>query len=227
LRHLRDFPSQFSARKSKLLARDNKTWMRIFPQRLPRAADRTARRNQHHLQNRPLRRKDTGAHSMHPANLLLASLSASDVSRIRPHLRSVEPGQRILFEADDPINAVYFPTSAVISLVVGLSTGEMIEAAMVGKDGMVGAACALGGKISLSRAIVHISGNSLVCDVDALKGAALQSQSFLSKLVRHEQTIYTLRHSNPRPAWRPMTWRPGFAVGCFARGICPTVTRCH
>jgi CRP-like cAMP-binding protein len=37
---------------------------------------------------------------------------------------------------------------------------------------------------------VQISGDSLVCDVDALKGAALQSHTFLSRLVRHEQTVY-------------------------------------
>ena len=55
---------------------------------------------------------------------------------------------------------------------------------------VVGAASALDGKISLSRAIVQIAGNSLVCDADALKGAALQSHTFLSKLIRHEQTVY-------------------------------------
>jgi CRP-like cAMP-binding protein len=95
-----------------------------------------------------------------------------------------------LFEAGDPIRNAYFPEGAIISLVVGLSTGEMVEAAMVGRDGVVGASSALDGRISLSRAIVQISGDSLVCDVDALKGAALQSHTFLSRLVRHEQTVY-------------------------------------
>jgi len=96
-----------------------------------------------------------------------------------------------LFEAGDTIKQVYFPEGAIISLVVGLSTGEMVEAAMVGKDGVVGASCALDGKISLSRAIVQLAGDSLVCDVDALKGAALQSHSFLSRLIRHEQTVFS------------------------------------
>ena len=127
---------------------------------------------------------------MQSANLLLASLSASDAAAIVPHLRPVQlEHQSILFDAGDPIKAVYFPTGAIISLV-GLSTGETVEAAMVGKDGVVGAASALDGKISLNRAIVQISGTSLVCDVDALRGAALQSQSLLSKIVRHEQTVF-------------------------------------
>jgi Crp-like helix-turn-helix domain len=44
--------------------------------------------------------------------------------------------------------------------------------------------------ISLSRGIVQISGEAMMCDVDALKRAALQSQTLLSLLVRHEQTVY-------------------------------------
>src|SRR3977135_667087 len=118
-------------------------------------------------------------------NLLLASLSPGDSAALRPHLKSVHlEHQKILYDAGDAIALVYFPTSAIVSLVVGLSTGEMIEAAMVGRDGVVGASSALDGKISLSRAIVQLAGDSFVCDVDALKGAALQSHTFLSKLIR-------------------------------------------
>jgi CRP-like cAMP-binding protein len=125
-------------------------------------------------------------------NLLLASLSEGDAAAIRPHLVSVHlDHKRVLFEAGGTIKQVYFPEGAIISLVVGLSTGEMVEAAMVGKDGVVGASSALDGKISLSRAIVQLAGDSLVCDVDALKGAALQSHTFLSRLIRHEQTVYS------------------------------------
>jgi CRP-like cAMP-binding protein len=128
---------------------------------------------------------------MHTANLLLASLSASDEAAIQPHLIPIHlDHQKILYEAGDTIHVVYFPTSAIISLVVGLSTGEMIEAAMVGKDGVVGASSALDGKISLSRAIVQLAGDGFTCDPDALKGAALQSHTLLSKLIRHEQTVF-------------------------------------
>ena len=108
------------------------------------------------------------------ANLLLASLSAGDAAAIQPHLSPAHlEHQKILFDTGDLIDVVYFPTSAIVSLVVSLSTGEMIEAAMVGRDGVVGASSALDGKISLSRAIVQLAGNGFVCEVDALKGAAL------------------------------------------------------
>jgi hypothetical protein len=77
-----------------------------------------------------------------------------------------------------------------VSLVVTLSTEEMIEAAMVGRDGVVGASAALDGRISLSRAIVQIGGHGVSCDVDVLKRAAMESASLHSLLLRHEQVVY-------------------------------------
>lgn len=128
---------------------------------------------------------------MHTANFLLASFSAGDAAAIVPHLKSVHlEHQTVLSEMGDEIRLVHFPTSAIISLVVGLSTGEMVEAAMVGRDGVVGASAALDGRISLNRAIAQISGDSLTCDADVLRGAALQSSTMLAKLIRHEQTVF-------------------------------------
>jgi CRP-like cAMP-binding protein len=124
-------------------------------------------------------------------NLLLSQLSSSDLKLLAPHLTPARfEQQHLLFEADEEIRQVYFPTGAVVSLVVGLSTGEMIEAAMVGVDGVVGAAAALDGKISLSRGIVQLGGEIIVCDPDALKSVALQSPKLLALLIRHEQTVY-------------------------------------
>jgi CRP-like cAMP-binding protein len=124
-------------------------------------------------------------------NVLLSLLSPSDLKLLTPHLRPVHFDQHhVLFEADEPVHHVYFPTGAVVSLVVTLSSGEMIEAAMVGADGVIGASAALDGKISLSLGIIQLGGDIVVCDLDALKSAALQSPKLLSLLVRHEQTVY-------------------------------------
>ena len=124
-------------------------------------------------------------------NLLLSLLTPSDAKLLAPHLKPAKFEQhRVLFEADEQIHHVYFPTSAVVSLVITLSTGEIIEAAMVGTDGVVGASAALDGRISLSRGIIQLSGDIVVCDIDALKSAALESPKLLSLLIRHEQTVY-------------------------------------
>lgn len=72
------------------------------------------------------------------SNAILASLSASDTAALRPHLKASHlPQKTVLYETGDAIKAVYFPINAVVSLVVSLASGEMTEAAMVGRDGAV------------------------------------------------------------------------------------------
>src|SRR4051795_7738036 len=136
---------------------------------------------------------DAGAFMMpmFESNAILASLSAGDVSSIRPHLKAIHlPQKTVLYEAGDTIKSVYFPTSAVVSLVITLETGETTEAAMVGKDGAVGIASALDGKIAMSRGIVQLSGDAFVCDPAAFKGVAMQSEQLISLVMRHEQTLF-------------------------------------
>jgi CRP-like cAMP-binding protein len=124
-------------------------------------------------------------------NLLLSQFSPSDLKRLERHLKPARFEQHhVLFEADQQIGHVYFPTSAVVSLLVTLSSGDMIEAAMVGNDGVVGASAALDGKIAPNRGIIQLGGEIVVCDIDAVKSAALQSPKMLALLIRHEQAVY-------------------------------------
>jgi CRP-like cAMP-binding protein len=48
----------------------------------------------------------------------------------------------------------------------------------------------LDGKVALCRAIVQLGGDAIVCDPAAFRGAALQSESLISKIMRHEQTLF-------------------------------------
>jgi CRP-like cAMP-binding protein len=124
-------------------------------------------------------------------NAILASLSASDTAALRAHLKASYLQQKtLLYEAGDTINSVYFPVGAVVSLVVTLATGETTEAAMVGRDGAIGMASALDGKVAMSKAIVQLGGDAMVCDPTAFRGAALQSETLISKIMRHEQALF-------------------------------------
>ena len=125
------------------------------------------------------------------SNAILASLSPSDSAALRPHLKSIHlESKRVLFDSGDIIDSVYFPAGAVVSLVVGLSNGQTVEGAMVGKDGVVGAAAALDSKIALTQAIVQLAGDAFVCDAAVFKRTAMQSEKLLSLLFRHEQAVY-------------------------------------
>jgi CRP-like cAMP-binding protein len=124
-------------------------------------------------------------------NAVLSSLSSSDAAALRPHLRTVHLQQKhVLYEAGELIRSVYFPTSAVISLVVTLTEGETTESAMVGNDGAIGMASAMDSKRAPSRAIVQLGGDATICDPKLFKGAALQSHNMISMVLRHEQTLF-------------------------------------
>jgi CRP-like cAMP-binding protein len=123
--------------------------------------------------------------------LILLSLSPSDAAALRPHLKAIHlESRKVLFNSGDIIDSVYFPTGSVVSLVVGLSTGEMVEGAMVGKDGVVGVAAALDSKVAQTQAIVQLAGDAFVCDAAVFKATATQSEKLLSLLFRHEQALY-------------------------------------
>jgi len=125
------------------------------------------------------------------SNAILASLSEGDAAALRPHLKPVQLTQKtVLYDVGDTINSVYFPTSAVVSLVVTLETGEMTESAMVGNDGAIGIASALDGKVALCRAIVQLSGDAIACNPTAFRSTAMQSEKLISKIMRHEQTLF-------------------------------------
>jgi CRP-like cAMP-binding protein len=126
----------------------------------------------------------------HSSNRVLASLAAADLTTLLPHIRLVDlPQGMVLFEAGSTVSSIYFPHAGVVSLVVELASGEMIEAAMIGREGVVGGLSALDSNISISRAIVQVAGAASVVDVDAVRHLAKQSVGFRTTLVKHEHVL--------------------------------------
>jgi CRP-like cAMP-binding protein len=125
------------------------------------------------------------------SNFLLDGLPAADLQLLTPHLRREElKHQQTLYDIGDPISTVYFPIDMVVSLVIPLSTGEIIETAMVGRDGVVGASAALNGKSSLNRAIVQLGGASLACAVEPFRELMNEHASLRSPISAHEQALF-------------------------------------
>jgi CRP-like cAMP-binding protein len=125
------------------------------------------------------------------ANRLLASLRPADFELLRPHIKTVELlHETVLYETGDTVDRVYFPYSGIISLVVGLAGGQMIEAAMVGRDSMLGGSSALDGLISLNKAIVQLPGEAASLNVARFRAVADKSPAFRTTLVRHEQALF-------------------------------------
>jgi CRP-like cAMP-binding protein len=124
-------------------------------------------------------------------NRLLASLLPADFELLRPHLKPTELKQEaVLFEAGDKIDRVYFPHSGIISLVVELAGGQAIEAAMIGRDSMLGATSALDGEVALNKAIIQLSGTGETLEVAKFREVAEQSLPLRTVPLHHEQVLF-------------------------------------
>jgi hypothetical protein len=92
----------------------------------------------------------------HP-NRILNALPQNIFAAVQSHLKPVElTFGDIVAETGQPIERVHFPHSGVISLVVEMEVGDMIETAMVGRDGAVNATAALDGLVALHRGIIQV-----------------------------------------------------------------------
>src|SRR5262249_44241251 len=110
-----------------------------------------------------------------PSNLLLAMLDATSLSLLEPHLRDITLKQYdILQDADAPIQYVYFPVTAMISLLAILETGEA-EIAAIGREGAVGTKFGARPQLSFARAVVQLSGTALMINISQFHQAATRS----------------------------------------------------
>jgi CRP-like cAMP-binding protein len=124
-------------------------------------------------------------------NQLLAMLSEADHALIAPNLSPLllEKGC-LLYEPGDPIETVYFPRGAVISLMTLMHSGEAIETSTIGGEGAFGLAAAVAPKTSLSRAIVQIAGPAVSIPRETLHAAWAQSPSLQVLVDRHTEALY-------------------------------------
>src|SRR3954462_2712283 len=98
-------------------------------------------------------RSDAPGPSSPTANGLLAALPPPELAALLPHLEPVSlPARTALHEPGQVISHVYFPTSGVASLLAGGG----VEAAVVGREGMVGLPVFLGTDRSTGRCVVQL-----------------------------------------------------------------------
>ena len=126
-------------------------------------------------------------------NQLLASLLQEDHERLLPRLHQVDLLQGdVIYSAGDDIETVYFPETAVVSLLSTLEDGSTTEVGLIGREGMVGLSVFLGGAITPERAVVQINGSALkLAAADVARDLRLGS-SLQVKLLRYTRSFLAL-----------------------------------
>ena len=127
-----------------------------------------------------------------PINQLLAALPEAEYQRIASHLKPVDlTSGEILLEPNEPVQKIYFPQRAMISLVSIMMDGSTTEIGLVGNEGMIGLAAVLGGGFTTSRTIVQISGSALETSADLIRQEFQRGEKLQQLLLLYTQALLT------------------------------------
>lgn len=125
-------------------------------------------------------------------NKLLAALPSEDLARMERDMEAVDlPLGKVLYEAGGKLSHVYFPVTAIVSLLYVLEDGASAEIAVVGKDGVVGISLFMGGGTTPSRAVVQSAGKGLRMPAERLMREFTQSIEVRHLLLRYTQALIT------------------------------------
>jgi CRP-like cAMP-binding protein len=125
-------------------------------------------------------------------NRLLAALPDEEWRRWSPQLEALEmPLAKVLAGAGASLPHVYFPTTALVSLLYGTAEGSSAEIAVVGNEGVVGVSLFMGGASTLSRAVVQSAGQGFRLSAQAMMEEFNRSAATMGLFLRYTQALIT------------------------------------
>src|ERR1700730_9940826 len=125
-------------------------------------------------------------------NHLLGGLGEAVRDRIFADLQLVPmPLGRVLYESGDPLQHVYFPVDAIVSLLYVMENGSSAEISVVGNEGLIGIALFMGGETTPSRAIVQSAGFAYRLPAQQIKDEFHRNGEAQLLLLRYTQALIT------------------------------------
>jgi len=125
-------------------------------------------------------------------NHLLAALPAAEFERLASHLELVPMllGDT-LYEPGGQLSHVYFPTTAIVSLLYIMESGVSAEIAGVGNEGVLGISLFMGGDTTPSSAVVQTAGHGYRLQGRLLKEEFNRAGLMQRLLLRYTQALVT------------------------------------
>ena len=125
-------------------------------------------------------------------NHLIAALPPADLARWLPKLEWVDlPLGHVLYESGRMLSHVYFPTTAIVSLLYVMDDGASAEIAVVGNEGVVGISLFMGGETTPSRAVVQSAGEGWRLSSRDVREEFESAGPVLHLLLRYTQALIT------------------------------------
>ena len=119
-------------------------------------------------------------------NGILRTISDAEFRMVRPHLALVAmPNHSVLQEPRAAINFAYFPNDGLASIVVAMKGERDVEAGVVGYEGAVGTALAVGLKTTPLRVVMQIEGKALRIPAGTLVSLLRRTPELQMRLSRY------------------------------------------
>jgi hypothetical protein len=159
-------------------------------------------------------------------NRLFSALPAQDDERLLPYLQPVMfPLGKVVYESGGRLDSVYFPTTALVSLLYTMADGATAEMGLAGNDGVVGVALFLGGDTTPNRAIVQIASGAVRMKAKVLQGEFARGGALQHALLRYTQALIT-QIAQTACATGSIRWESASAAGyCYATTACSPMSR--
>jgi CRP-like cAMP-binding protein len=97
----------------------------------------------------------------------------------------------VLYESGSKLTHVYFPTTAIVSLICVMDSGATTEIAIVGNEGVVGVSLFMGGESTTSRAVVQSAGRGLRLKAGRMMEEFNRTGPVTYLLLRYTQALIT------------------------------------
>jgi CRP-like cAMP-binding protein len=127
-----------------------------------------------------------GAVAMQFRNQVLAALTPAQVLALQPHLIECdfETG-KVLYEPGEPIQSVYFPSTALVSVVTVMRNGRSVESLALGMESVIGVVPALADVPAHSRVLIQVGGSCWRLSATHFKALAYSDRSVMQLVLRH------------------------------------------
>lgn len=95
-------------------------------------------------------------------NYILNRLPEEDLERLRPDLEKVTLNNGlVIYQPEEPIEYVYFPDNAMISVVANTFSGQTAEVGVIGYEGLAGIDVFMGSDMTLNEHVVQLPDGAL------------------------------------------------------------------
>ncbi len=124
-------------------------------------------------------------------NRLLAALPTEEYERLEPYLQRVSlEFHQSLYQPNEPIEHVYFPTDGVVSLLNLMENGDAVEVGTVGNEGMVGLPVLLGANTIPGQAFSQIPGAALRMRANVFQREVTPGSPLYNLLLRYTLALF-------------------------------------